>query len=234
MEGTNSPGRVCVFARPPRAGRVKTRLAAALGDAAALALYRAFLADTLEAAGRSGAEVVVHLAEAPPPGQAAGREEALSGLPWRLQGEGDLGARMAGAFAAEAADGVATLAIVGSDLPALRPADLRACLARAREGAAVLAPTPDGGFWCVAGPAGLPWAAVFEGVAWSSGGERVACEARLRARGVEVAAGPLLRDVDRLEDLLALWEEVRDAGPGLARHTRAAIAADPALRERFR
>jgi glycosyltransferase A (GT-A) superfamily protein (DUF2064 family) len=43
---------VLVFAKEPRLGRVKTRLAASLGAAAACALYEAFLADLARALAR--------------------------------------------------------------------------------------------------------------------------------------------------------------------------------------
>ncbi|HQR47582.1 MAG TPA: glycosyltransferase, partial [Thermoanaerobaculia bacterium] len=44
MTGTRRP-RLVLFAREPRAGHVKTRLAAALGGEGAAALYEAFLTD---------------------------------------------------------------------------------------------------------------------------------------------------------------------------------------------
>jgi len=55
-------GTVVVLARAPEAGRVKRRLETTLGRGRTFALYRAFLADTLEAARKSGARstLLVH------------------------------------------------------------------------------------------------------------------------------------------------------------------------------
>lgn len=59
-------GAAIIFARTPERGRVKTRLAALLGEERTLELYRAFLADSLQLARRAGAEVVLARTEGEP------------------------------------------------------------------------------------------------------------------------------------------------------------------------
>src|SRR5438067_7503707 len=75
---------ICIFAKPPVAGQVKTRLAAAIGAEAAARLARAFVEDTIESV------------QTLPWAQAAlaTTEEVEAGVPVLLQGEGDLGARI--------------------------------------------------------------------------------------------------------------------------------------------
>ena len=50
------PQRLLVFARIPELGKVKTRIAAELGDARTLAVYESMLRDTLQSIGQSTPE----------------------------------------------------------------------------------------------------------------------------------------------------------------------------------
>src|SRR6266568_6221280 len=59
------PQRLLLFARVPEPGRVKTRLAAALGDERALAVYQAMLHDVLESIGGSTEETELEVMWAP-------------------------------------------------------------------------------------------------------------------------------------------------------------------------
>ncbi len=191
-----------VFAKAPRPGRVKTRLAPLLGAAGAARLHARLVERALDTAvaARCG-RVELHCA----PGVRHPFFAALArrhGLTLRAQGRGDLGARMHRAFErALRAAGAAVL--IGSDCPALRPADLRAAMRALGDGAdAVLAPAEDGGYALI----GLRRASrrVFARVAW--GGPDVLARtrrrlARLGWRWVELST---LWDVDRPEDYARL------------------------------
>ena len=98
-----SEARVAVFARPPVLGRVKSRLAASIGDEAALSCYRELLDIALSAVRGFRAEVWLE--------EPCESVEFLEGLPYRIQPSGDIGARMLAAFR----DGVQVL--IGSDIP---------------------------------------------------------------------------------------------------------------------
>ena len=126
---------ICVLAKPPEAGRVKTRLAATLGAEGAAALASCFLADTLAGlAGLDWAQVIV--ASTGP--LAAGDHEI-----WP-QGEGDLGARLERVLRRALTLAPCALAI-GADSPG-RPASLfAAAWAALRDADAVLGPAEDGG-----------------------------------------------------------------------------------------
>src|SRR5260221_11077017 len=62
---TPPPNRLLVFARLPELGQVKTRLAAAVGDERALAVYEAMLRDVLSGIGTSTATTEVEVCWAP-------------------------------------------------------------------------------------------------------------------------------------------------------------------------
>ena len=106
---------VVVFAKAPRMGQVKRRLARGIGPVAALAFYRRSLDQLLR---RLGGDSRWRTWIAVTPDQAA-----LAGRPWpagipRLpQGGGDLGVRMGRCFR-HLPPGPAV--IVGSDIPDLR------------------------------------------------------------------------------------------------------------------
>lgn len=191
-----------VFARAPRPGRVKSRLQSALGAAGAARLHARLLARALATA-RSARCGAVELHCAPHPGHPLFRALARRhGIRLRKQVGGDLGARMHGALEG-ALKGADAAVLIGSDCPALRPADIRAAFAALRAGAdAVLAPAEDGGYPLI----GLKRAssALFEGVPW--GGPKVLSEtrARLARMGWTWIELRLLWDVDRPEDVARL------------------------------
>ena len=138
-----------VFVRAPERGGVKTRLAAAIGDGAALRVYRRLAEHTLAVARElavEGVEVRVHYA----PG---GAEEAVrtwlgDGPVYLPQAEGDLGMRMRDAFERAFADGAERVVIVGSDLPEVSATLLRRAFGLLEGCAAVLGPARDGGTTC--------------------------------------------------------------------------------------
>lgn len=191
-----------VFARAPRPGRVKSRLVSMLGAAGAARLHAQLLARAVATA-RAARCGVVELHCAPHSGHPLFRTLARRhGIRLRNQVGGDLGARMHGALevALERADAAV---LIGSDCPALRPADIRAAFAALRAGVdVVLAPAEDGGYPLI----GLKRAssALFEGMPW--GGPRVLSEtrARLARLGWTWTELRTLWDVDRPDDVARL------------------------------
>jgi rSAM/selenodomain-associated transferase 1 len=186
-----------IFARPPVAGRVKTRLSPALPEALAARLYGALLADTLSAgaASRADARVVAwsETRDAPP---------APAAFAAALQEGADLGARLAHAFTRAFAAGARRAVIVGSDAPAMTAAHLDGAFDALASHDLVLGPATDGGYWLV----GLSRAApeLFEGVPWSTPEVAAVTLSRARGAGLRVAAAPTLPDLDTPADLAAL------------------------------
>lgn len=193
-----------VFVRAPRRGEVKTRLAAGIGDDAALEAYRRLAEHTLAAAAPlagDGVRLRVHHA----PADAGGEVRAwLGGAPAYLpQAEGDLGARMEAAFGSAFREGAERVVIVGSDLPALSTALLRRAFAALDGSDAVVGPARDGGYYLL----GLrrPIDGLFGGIRWSTPQVLSATLGRLRAAGAEPVLLEELADVDTVEDLPAEW-----------------------------
>lgn len=186
--------RIIVFAKAPIPGKVKTRLAAALGDAGAAALHRRLVERTLAAAvaARIGP---VELCCSPDAGHGFFADcAAAHGVTLTEQGEGDLGARMARAF-----DRAAPAVLVGTDCPALAPGDFAAAAAALRDADAVFAPAEDGGYVLVALAAAAP--GVFAGIDWGRSDVMRSTRARIASLGLRLRELPMLWDVDRPADL---------------------------------
>jgi rSAM/selenodomain-associated transferase 1 len=182
-----------LFARAPRLGCVKRRLAAGIGDVAALRFYRNQLASCL----RQFSFI-------------RGIEKIIAGTPdraflrhspgWRAmgQGTGDLGVRMHRAF--RLFPGRPVL-LVGVDIPGLGPADIRSALHALRGADAMFGPAEDGGYYLVGMAARRPQKP-FAAVRWSS--PHALSDTLRNFSGLRVGYGRVLRDVDTAEDLAAL------------------------------
>ncbi len=188
---------VIVFARAPRLGTVKRRLAAEIGQREALRFHagnlfrvvRELARDrrfaTMVAITPDGARLRVPAAVVP-------------------QGRGDLGARMARALAR-----ARRVVVVGCDIPDLRAADVAAAFRALGRADAVFGPAADGGYWLVGlGPRrpGRP----FRAVRWSTRhalADTLANFARHR-----VALLRMLADVDTATDLRG-WRRRRLSWP---------------------
>ena len=205
-----STTRIVVIAKAPQPGRVKTRLIPALGAGGAAALAARMLACTLvaafEAAGAADtadpALGVVELCASPAPGDPAWQGVVVpAGLRWSAQGEGDLGARMAGAARRVLAGGERVL-LIGTDCPALDAACLRTAAEALDEVEAVIVPSFDGGYVLLGLRRFDP--SLFEGIAWSTSTVAAATRVRLDALAWSYQVLPALQDIDVPADLVHL------------------------------
>ncbi|RAK69739.1 TIGR04282 family arsenosugar biosynthesis glycosyltransferase [Hymenobacter edaphi] len=193
-----------IFARYPELGKVKTRLAAGLGDEPALDIYRQLLDLTHAAVAPLPATRTLWLAAAPPPEAAP----LWPGTRQQLQpAAADLGQRMAHAFAAAFAEGARRTVVIGTDCPGLRTDLLATAFRHLHSHDVVLGPADDGGYYLL----GLcqPQPALFEGIHWSTGSVLRDTLALAARAGLTVALLPTLHDVDTAED----WRRWQAAVP---------------------
>lgn len=218
--------RLILFTRFPVPGKVKTRLIPALGPEGAAALHRRLVLRTLRTAKAAcqahGVDLEIRFA-----GDDSGAMEHWLGFQWRFRAQcaGDLGQRMAGAFADSFAEGSPATVIIGSDCPNLTAQGLAEAFSALRAQPAVLGPATDGGYYLI----GLtrPMPELFQGIAW---GTDVVLEQSLNRFSQQGIAPVLLKplgDVDRPEDVIA-WQQ--RAGAGEARLDRISVIL-PALKE---
>ena len=202
-----------VFARVPALGRVKSRLAAGIGEPVALAIYKELLAITRTAIVASGVPATVWLADTAGPNPTATEVQEWAELTCRCQETGDLGQRMTAAFAAAFAAGAGRVVIIGTDCPGLRDGHLAQAVGLLNDHDVVLGPATDGGYYLL----GLrqPQPELFQNKIWSTASVLTDTQADARRLGLRVALLPELRDVDTAEDLAA-W---RDEKPVVERLT---------------
>jgi uncharacterized protein len=208
---------ILVFVRAPRPGRVKkrleTRLAAAIGDQAALRIYTRLAEHTLaEVRALAGEDVAIRVHYAPADAGDAVRAWLGDGPLYLPQAYGDLGVRMKDAFARAFADGADRVVIVGSDLPEVSASLLRRALDLLDAHPAVIGPARDGGYYLL-GLRGMT-GGIFDGMEWSTPHVLRTTLERFSAAGVEPAALEELADVDTVDDLPFGWLEQASAGFG--------------------
>jgi hypothetical protein len=203
-------GHALVVAKAPVAGRVKTRLGRVVGDEVAADLARQALLDTLAVCvatfGRARCLLALDGDLADGPGN-AGIAEAVAGWTVFPQRGAGFAARLVAAHRdAAVALGPAVdegVVQIGMDTPQLHPGHLLGLVAASGPGRVALGPAVDGGWWGLAhrDPACVDCLALVPMSTPETG--RLTCSA-IEASGSRVVLGPVLRDVDTLEDARAV------------------------------
>lgn len=191
-----------LFAKTPRFGLVKSRLARDIGISAATRWYRRTLSETMRRLYRPGRWDCVLF----------GAPRHAAGWPWprvwsfRHQARGDLGNRMLRALRSFQ---VGPTLLIGSDIPGIGPDEIEAAFRALGRARAVLGPSEDGGYWLI-GFAPLYRGNPFRAVRWSSAHalEDTLAGFPKRAR---VGFAKRLRDVDTGADLEKLRKSGRTA-----------------------
>ncbi len=195
---------IIVFLKPPVAGKVKTRLAARIGDNQALQVYRQLLRHTFHILNHSEAEVFFFLTE----------KDEKGTLPLRLpdshifyqSGEG-LGMRMRNAFDRVFQLGFGPAIIIGTDNIEIRPEHLRQAFEILQGNDLVLGPSNDGGYYLL----GMNsfQAHLFDDIPWSSSVVLEQSIGKILHSGLSYQLLPELVDIDEYEDLEACsWQTV--------------------------
>jgi rSAM/selenodomain-associated transferase 1 len=147
-----------IFARTPRLGAVKRRLAVGIGRLAALRFHRLTLEGTLRRLARDPRWHTVLCVT-------SGAYRWPRGVSRIGQVAGDLGARMAHAIAAMPPGPVV---LVGSDIPDIEAAHIVHALRALAARDAVFGPAGDGGYWLVGVRDRALLRGLFRGVRWST------------------------------------------------------------------
>ena len=153
-----------IVVKEPVVGQVKTRLAAGVGGAYALALYQAFVADTIATARTvSGADL--GLVFWPPSAHAYFRTLCPHAVLFPQRGA-DLGERLLNAFEQAHAAGYERCVIMSSDSPNVPAAYLGRAFELLDEASVVLGPCEDGGYYLIGLSTTQP--VLFQNITWST------------------------------------------------------------------
>lgn len=193
---------VLLFVKYPEPGKVKTRLAATVGADRAAEIYRHLAEGVLRRVPAADDVLVMFDPPEKAAAIAAWLRRPAGALDFLAQAGGDLGVRLAHAFAAAFSGGFDAVAAIGSDCITLAAPHFAEAWRALTTHDAALGPAEDGGYYLLALRAPQP--ALFTDIAWST---HTVCQqtlARAAAAGLRVHLLPPLRDVDTEED----WRRV--------------------------
>ena len=194
-----------VFAKAPRPGRVKTRLAHDVGHKEAAEIYASLGRAVIDGVREGPYRIVVRF---DPPGAEDEMRSWLGsdGLAFLPQHPGDLGARMSAALEHAFRDSE-RVCIVGTDVPDLNRGVVRKAFEALSQADICLGPALDGGYYLIA--LRRPHPALFTDIRWSTDTVLSATVERIRAAGLTHALLPALRDIDTIADLEARGHAAR-------------------------
>lgn len=207
MGGSAVSTHLSVFAKYWEPGKVKTRLAASIGDSEAAEVAEAFLLTTLRR--HLGVAQGCRIAYSP---NDARQDFELLAPDWKLRSQtnGNLGDRMAHEFQQCTEQPVNRVVLVGADSPDLPLGIVTEAFDRLQQFRLVLCPSSDGGYCLIGARGGVP--PILQDMPWSSEGLWQATMNRLAEHdwreGREYAVLPEWYDVDSAEDLVQLRENL--------------------------
>ncbi|MEM1085988.1 MAG: TIGR04283 family arsenosugar biosynthesis glycosyltransferase [Verrucomicrobiota bacterium] len=202
--------RLIIFTRLPQAGKSKTRLIPALGEAGAAAFHDRLARHTVGrasafAACRKGLDLELRVSG----GTTMDGRAWLGDASWKIQADGGLGEKLLEAVSSAFEEGASKVVVIGTDCPSLDESGLETAFDELDRHEAVVGPAKDGGYYLI-GMRSLH-ERLFESIPW--GGSEVFARTMERAVAIGLSMGilPSLPDVDIPEDLPAA-EAALDAG----------------------
>jgi rSAM/selenodomain-associated transferase 1 len=196
--------RLIIFAKAPILGGAKNRIATSVGTHRALEIYQSLLARISE-----NLKCFPHVEVRITPDNSSRDFQIANGQSWdfRPQGGGNLGARLAFAFAEAFADKIERVVVIGSDCPEVSERDISLAWSALEISDIVLGPALDGGYWLI----GLrkPCPNLFEQIDWSSDKVLEQTLSRAEVSGLSVHLLRELSDIDTIED----WQRYLDRNP---------------------
>jgi len=134
-----------IFTRNPKLGKCKTRLAATLGDQAALDIYMILLRHTAEITKDLNCSKEVYYSEEIPENDLWDKDNYAK----QLQEGNDLGERMYNAFKSGFQKGYKKIIIIGSDIYDLNSETIEAGFNSLENSDFVIGPAADGGYYLI-------------------------------------------------------------------------------------
>ncbi len=187
-----------IFVKQPEPGRVKTRLGRSIGLEKSALLYSRLAQRVWHQIRRY--EMCEHWVLFEP---SSAVKMIRTWLPdadrYVAQADGDLGQRLAEAFAEAQDGGRRGVIAIGSDVPDLGAADLREAFELLRDHDAVIGPADDGGYWLIGLSRLFP--EVFRGISWSTSGVASETIRVLENHKKSYARLRSLKDIDEVDDL---------------------------------
>ena len=186
--------KLIIFIKNPVKGKVKTRLAATIGDEKALEVYLKLIDFTLNLAKSLNVEVNLFFSD-----------EIISEYPFskkHLQCGNDLGEKMKNAFETCFSEGGKNVVIIGTDCAELTKEIILDSFSKMEKDSVVIGPALDGGYYLL----GMNqfYSEIFDGIEWSTSSVFNETKRIIDKNNISLALLPILRDIDTEEDLFTL------------------------------
>jgi uncharacterized protein len=185
-----------IFQKNAVLGKVKTRLAVAVGDQRALEIYQWLTAYTHEIVKELEVDKFIFYSDYIP--DESSRE--FTGYQFELQSGNDLGDRMSNAFAHLFTKGYTSVVIIGTDCPSLKGNDLNEAFLKLSGADLVIGPAQDGGYYLLGMSMFLP--EIFHDIPWSTSEVLSKTLDRAAKLNAEYGLLKIRADIDTPED----WE----------------------------
>lgn len=184
---------IIIFARNPKLGKVKTRLAKTIGDFAALETYKILMKHTANVVEKSNAEKIVFYSEY------IDNNDVWAKIKCKKvkQSEGDLGEKMQTAFEYAFELGHKKIVIIGSDVYSLKTEHIDSAFTQLETHDVVIGPAHDGGYYLLGLNFIIP--ELFEQKKWGTSSVLENTLANLNELNVTLLEP--LNDIDTYEDL---------------------------------
>jgi len=193
-----------VFAKNTKKGKVKTRLAASIGNEGALAVYKALLKITeKESSEVENTDLHIYFSH------------KILKKPWPndqkfVQYKGNLGDKMKGAFSNGLANGYSSIIGIGTDLADLKAEVIEEAFDKLGQNDFVFGPAQDGGYYLVGTSQTQLY--IFDNKPWSTEELLNLTLQEIKSNNHTVAKLQTLNDIDFVKDLKAscLAKELRN------------------------
>lgn len=185
---------VIVFVKNIKLGKVKTRLAATIGNQGAFDVYTQLVEVTEKATANLNADKRIYFSETIVENQWRKDYKAVQ------KGE-SLGDRMSHAFQQGFKDGYERIVLIGSDLPDITTSQINAGLEALNTNDVVFGPAEDGGYYLVGFSKFHDF--VFQNKPWSQDNLLEETLSELKEKRVTFSTLETLNDIDTFEDLIA-------------------------------
>ncbi len=195
-----------IFVKNPVLGTAKTRLAASIGDEAALEVYHQLLAYTKDVASSIQVDRSVWYSSDIDEHDIWLNENFTK----RLQFGEDLGEKMKNAFRQTFEEhGSKAVVIIGSDCAELEPYHIKQAFNELSTSDVVIGPAKDGGYYLL----GMSkfQSQLFESISWSTSSVAEQTIDKVKTLGLSFRLLEKLNDVDTIED----WKQVKHRLPKL-------------------
>ena len=185
---------ILIFQKNAALGQVKTRLAATIGDHAALQAYHLLIQYTHDVVAQSSAQKILffsnHLEQ--------NESKYLKDYRFELQSGSDLGDKMRNAFQMLFDEGYERLVIIGTDCAEITSELISEAFELLKTNEVVIGPAHDGGYYLLGMRSFIP--KLFKGIPWSTDQVLALTKEYLTQDEISFALLPVLSDVDFEED----------------------------------